>query len=76
MAAHIRSQDPSRLIHYEGDYEAWLTGGGAGTGTMADKGEALFQQLGWDEDDERFQEIYREMMVRFPAPSTAALITA
>jgi cytochrome c oxidase subunit 2 len=30
----------------EGDYEAWLTGGGAGTGTMADKGEALFQQLG------------------------------
>jgi hypothetical protein len=36
----------------------------------------LFQQLGWDEDDERFQEIYREMMVHFPARSTAALITA
>jgi len=28
------------------DYEAWLTGGGAGTGSMAEKGEALFQQLG------------------------------
>ena len=30
----------------ESDYEAWLTGGAAGTGSMADKGEALFQQLG------------------------------
>jgi cytochrome c oxidase subunit 2 len=27
------------------DYEAWLSGGGA-TGTLAQKGEALFQQLG------------------------------
>jgi hypothetical protein len=31
----------------------------------------LFQQLGWDEDDERFQEIYREMMVSCLAPETS-----
>ena len=28
------------------DYDAWLAGGGAGVGSMAQKGEALFQQLG------------------------------
>jgi ferric-dicitrate binding protein FerR (iron transport regulator) len=27
----------------------------------------LFQQVGWDEDDERHQETYREMMVSWPA---------
>ena len=30
----------------ESDYEAWLTGGARGNGSMAEKGEALFQQLG------------------------------
>jgi cytochrome c oxidase subunit 2 len=30
----------------ESDYEAWLTGGSAGLGSMADKGEAIFEQLG------------------------------
>jgi len=29
-----------------GDYDAWLTGGGTSMGSMSQKGEALFQQLG------------------------------